>query len=80
METSPLHKSAIDLSALRGILADDFDAPLVNRVIMCLRTDGPGSTRVELADVRPVLQKDMPSQTVDRIIMTLRLHLLNSAG
>ena len=80
METSPLHTSTTDLSALRDILADDFDAPLVNRAIMCLRTDGPGSARVALADVRPVLQKDMSSQTVDRIIMTLRLHLLNSAG
>ena len=60
METSPLHKSAIDLSALRGILADDFDAPLVNRVIICLRTDCPGSARVELADVRPVLMENFP--------------------
>ena len=75
METSPLHTNAIDLSALRGILADDFDAPLVNRVIMCLRTDGPGSTRVELADVRPVLMENLPPTTVDRIIMAMRLSI-----
>ena len=75
METFPLHTSAIDLSALRGILSEDFDAPLVNRVIMCLRTDGPGSTRVALADVRPVLMENFPQNTVDRIIMAMRLSI-----
>ena len=75
METFPLHTSTTDLSALRGILADDFDAPLVNRVIMCLQTDGPGSARVELADVRPVLQENVPQTTGDRIIMAMRLSI-----
>lgn len=70
----------IDLAELRAVLTEDFDTLFINRVIMCLRMDGPGGGRVSLADVRPVLQKDMSSQTVDRIIMTLRLHLLNSAG
>ena len=75
METSSLHASIIDLSALRGILSEDFDAPLVNRVIMCLQTDGPGSARVELADVRPVLQENVPQTTGDRIIMAMRLSI-----
>lgn len=75
METSSLHTSAIDLSALRGILADDFDAPLVNRVIMCLRTDCPDGGRVSLAGVRPVLMENFPQDTVDRIIMAMHLSI-----
>ena len=56
-----------------GILSEDFGAPFVNRIIMCLRTDGPGSTKVEFADVRPVLQENVSQTTSDRIIMAMRL-------
>lgn len=75
METSPLHTSAIDLSALRGVLSEDFDTPLVNRVIMCLRTDGPDGGCVSLAGVRPVLMENFPQDTVDRIIMAMHLSI-----
>lgn len=70
-----------ELAELRAVLTEDFDAPFINRVIMCLRTAQPDGGHVSLAEIRTVLQEDISiSQTVDRIIMTLRLHLLHLAG
>ena len=72
---------SFEILDLRGILSEDFDAHLVNRiVIMCLRTASPDGGRVSLAEIRSVLQEDVPGQAVERIIMALRLHQLHSAG
>lgn len=80
MESTVSTQSTFDILELRGVLSEDFEAPLVNRVVMCLRTASPDGGRVSLAEIRSVLQEDVPGQAVERIIMALRLHQLRSAG
>ena len=71
---------SFEILDLRGILSEDFEAPLVNRIVMCLRIASPDGGRVSLAEIRSVLQEDVPGQAVERIIIALRLHQLHSAG
>jgi hypothetical protein len=80
MESTVSTQSTFEIPELRGILSEDFEAPFVNRVVMCLRTASPDGGRVSLAEIRSVLQGDVSGQAVERIVMALRLHQLRSAG
>lgn len=66
----------IDLAELRAVLTEDFDTLFINRVIMCLRTDGPGGTTVRVNDIRPLLEDNISRNAIDRIVMGARLSLL----
>ena len=75
MDSTVPTQGSFEIPELRGVLYADFEAPLVDRVVMCLRTARPDGGRVSLADVRPVLMENFPQNTVDRIIMAMRLSI-----
>lgn len=80
MDSTVPTQGSFEIPELRGVLSEDFEGHLVNRVVMCLRTARPDGGRVSLAEIRSVLQEDVPGQAVERIIIALRLHQLHSAG
>ena len=80
MDSTVTTQGSFEIPELRGVLSDDFEGHLVNRVVMCLRTARPDGGRVSLAEIRSVLREDVSGQAVERIVMTQRLHKLHSAG
>ena len=63
----------VEISEIRGILADDFSKTKIDRIIMALKSGDPGRGAFDLREIRPSLANDFSLGTINRVLMTLTL-------
>lgn len=63
----------VEISEIRGILADDFSKNKIDRIIMALKSGDPDRGAFDLREIRPSLANDFSLGTINRVLMTLTL-------